>query len=377
MIGWYAHHHGRGHVHRALALAAHLAGAGEQVTVLSSTPRPADAAPGTVAWVELPRDDDGLDGGLGGRPVGGPGGGPGGGSGAGPVDPTAHGHLHWVPRHHDGLRERTAAVSAWIAEHRPRAMVVDVSQEVALLARLHGVPVVSTVLPGDRTDAAHALGLGVSDALVGFWPAGAGLARLPAGVSDRLTEVGALSRFDPHRPAAAARAAGGPRRATLLGGRGGDAWTSDEVDRLTAALGDAWELTVLGSGGAWVDDPWTALSGADVVLTHAGQNALAEVASARRPAVVVPAERPHEEQRSTGRALATGGWPVQVLDRLDHPDWPGLLDEVAALDGAAWARWCDGRAGERFAEVLGAVLAGRLPGASAGTARPVPVGAVG
>lgn len=342
MIGWYAHHHGRGHVHRALALAAHLAEAGEQVAVLSSTPRPGGA---TVPWVELPRDDDGLGDGMG-----------------QPSDPTAHGHLHWVPRGHDGLRARTAAVSSWVAEHRPRALVVDVSQEVALLARLHGVPVVSTVLPGDRTDPAHALGLGVSDALVGFWPPGAGLARLPPGVADRFTEVGALSRFDAERRAPARRDVG-RRRATLLGGRGGDAWTADEVDRLTAALGDAWELTVLGAGGTWVDDPWTALAGADVVLTHAGQNALAEVASTRRPAVVVPADRPHDEQRSTGRVLAAGGWPVRVLDRLDAPDWPGLLGEVAALDGAAWAGWCDGRAAERFARVLASV------------AGPVPVGA--
>lgn len=351
MIGWYAHHHGRGHVHRALALGAHLAGEGEQVTVLSSTPRPAGAP---VGWVELPRDDDGVAG-------------AGAGSGAAPdVDPTAHGHLHWVPRHHDGLRARTAVVSAWIAEHRPRALVVDVSQEVALLARLHGVPVVSTVLPGDRTDAAHALGLGVSDAVVGFWPPGAGLARLPGGVADRFTEVGALSRFDAREPADVPRPSSGPgadrlpRRATLLGGRGGDAWTNEEVDRLAAALGDAWELTVLGAGGMWVDDPWAALAGADVVLTHAGQNALAEVASTRRPAVVVPADRPHDEQRSTGRALAAGGWPVRVLDRLDAPDWPALLDEVAALDGAAWAGWCDGRAAQRFARVLAAV-AGPAP----------------
>ena len=53
-------------------------------------------------------------------------------------------------------------LSAWIARRRgPRVIVVDVSVEVALLARLHGVPVVSVVLPGERDDAAHRLGLDV------------------------------------------------------------------------------------------------------------------------------------------------------------------------------------------------------------------------
>lgn len=338
MIGWYAHHHGRGHVHRALALGVHLATVGEEVTVLTSAEPPPGGA--RVGWVGLPRDDEPAP-----DPVG--------------ADPTAHGHLHWVPRHHEGLRTRAAALSAWIAAHRPRAMVVDVSQEVALLARLHGVPVVSTVLPGDRTDAAHAVGLGVSDAVVGFWPRGAGLARLPDGVAGRLHEVGALSRFDLDggRALPQARPGGaGPQRATLVGGRGGDAWTAAQADRLRAqAEAAGWEVTVLGAGGTWVDDPWAAVAGADVVVSHAGQNALAEVAAARRPAVVVPAARPHEEQVSTGRALARGGWPVRVLDRLDASDWPALLDEVAGLDGDAWAGWCDGRAAERFARVLAQV----------------------
>ena len=41
-----------------------------------------------------------------------------------------------------------ARLSAWIAESRPRVIVVDVSVEVALLARLFGIPVVSVALPG-------------------------------------------------------------------------------------------------------------------------------------------------------------------------------------------------------------------------------------
>ena len=50
-------------------------------------------------------------------------------------------------------------------------MVVDVSVELVLLSRLHGVPTLAVVLPGQRDDAAHALGFEVADALVSFWPA--------------------------------------------------------------------------------------------------------------------------------------------------------------------------------------------------------------
>ncbi|MDF2492882.1 MAG: hypothetical protein K0Q58_1460, partial [Microbacterium sp.] len=83
MIGYYVHHHGRGHLHRATAIAAAL---GIPVTGLSSLPRPAEW---TGDWIELPLDLDDR--------------------GPDAPDVTAGGRLHWVPLGVDGLRERMAA----------------------------------------------------------------------------------------------------------------------------------------------------------------------------------------------------------------------------------------------------------------------------
>lgn len=336
-VGWYVHHHGHGHLHRALTVGAALRRRGVELSVLSSLPAdPRHAG----EWVELARDDGGT-----------------------PLDPTARGRLHWVPRHHDGLRERTARIAAWIAQARPDVVVCDVSQEVALLCRLHGVPVVSVVQPGDRGDGPHRLGLGVADALVACWPPAAGdlAAGLAADDVRRVVAVGALSRFPvvPARPAAARGT-----EVVVLGGSGGDAWTTGQLDDLCARAGRP--VRVLGGDGRWEADPFARLRDAAAVVVHAGQNALAEVAAARVPALVVPAERPHDEQRTTARRLATGPWPVRVLDRLEHPDPARLLDEVAALDGARWASWCDGDAARRFADVVQDVAAGRSPGAAPG-----------
>ena len=89
MIGYYVHHHGTGHLHRALTVAPHLP---DEVTGLSSLPRP-DGWVGP--WVLLPRDDsaESYDG----------------------ADVTAEGLLHWVPVGDTGLRTRMADISAWIA----------------------------------------------------------------------------------------------------------------------------------------------------------------------------------------------------------------------------------------------------------------------
>lgn len=317
VIGYYVHHVGHGHLHRATALATHLAATGQaSVTGLSSLARP-DDWPGD--WVRLDRDDDGET-----------------------TCPTARGRLHWAPLRHDGLRSRAAAVSAWIADAQPDAMVVDISVEMLLLARLHGVPVVSVVLPGRREDAPHLLGFEVADALVGFWPPDAHdmLHGVPYEVKDRLHCVGALSRFEVAEPDPD-RVPG--RRAVLLLGAGGHA-------DVPVPDGD-WTWTVVGAAGTpWVEDPSALLREADVVVTHAGQNALAETAAARRPAVVVPQARPHDEQATTATVLREGPWPVVVLDT-----WPTddeALEKAAVLDGGAWDGWVDGHAVERYAAAV-------------------------
>ena len=75
-------------------------------------------------------------------------------------------------------------------------------------------------------------------------------------------------------------------------------------------------LRVQAPSTRWVEDPWPLLCAADVIVTHAGQNAIADVAAARRPAVVIAQPRPHDEQLSTAQALHAAqlavvhrGWP--------------------------------------------------------------------
>lgn len=330
MIAYYVHHQGSGHVHRAASIAA---AARTPVVGLSGRPRPAGWA---GDWVDLPDDSDGVD--------------------APSRDVTAGGTLHWVPRRHAGLAERMRRVSETVA--RASLVVVDVSVEVALLARLHGVPVVVVAQPGERTDRPHRTAYDLAERILAPWPV-----RPADGWPDewvsRTVHLGALSRFDAHP----APAAGDPCRVLVLWGRGGIDVGPDRIAAAAAATpGHRWvvagphpgpgdwpaNLTWLG----WVDDVWAELSAAGVVVTHAGQNALAEVAAARRPAVVVPQRRPFGEQDATAAALAragiaepTGAWP-------EPAGWPALLDRAAQRGGAGWEAWSTGTGAARAAALL-------------------------
>jgi hypothetical protein len=322
VIGWYVHHHGRGHAHRAASVAAALSGV--EVTGLSSGPAPAGW---TGPWVDLPPDTD-----------------------PGP-DPTAGGVLHWAPLT-PGYRDRAAVLAAWVAAARPEVVVVDASVEVTLLLRLLGVPVVVVAAPGDRLDRPHRAALDAAGALLAPWPSWVQPVGWPAAWRAKTVTTGAFSRSDHRsRPDVVARTV------TVLLGAGGDDVTDEQLDTARGAT-PGWTWTVLGRTG-WVADPWPVLASAQVVVTHAGQNALAEVAAARRPAVVLPQVRPHDEQATTGRALADAdlaevrtSWPT---------DWPTLLERTATRDGDRWARWNDGRGAQRAAALVREVLASCAP----------------
>lgn len=331
MIGYYVHHQGRGHLTRALGI---LAAHGGPATVLTSVPRPAEGSAAHVDWLDLPRDDESLR----------------------PRDPTAGGVLHWAPRHDPGLRDRMAAIAAWIGRTAPRLVVVDVSVEVTLLCRLLGVPVLVVAMAGDRTDRAHRAAYDAADALLACWPREVLEPAWPTVWTAKTRFVGALSRYDCRigtGPDRAGDAAERPRRRSvvvLLGAGGRD--VSDEDLAAAGRATPGWNWTVLGGSDGWFPDPWPLLRGADVIVTHAGQNALAEVAAARRPAIVVPQRRPHDEQFAAASAIAAAGLATVCPRWPDAAAWPTLLDDATADDGDRWRLWCPGGAATAAAELI-------------------------
>ncbi len=113
MIGYYIHHHGRGHLNRAASIARKL---NLDVTALTSADSVAVEAFDDHVQLQLDYGD------------------------AHELDPTANDALHWAPIHEAGLRLRMARVAEWVETARPDVVVVDVSVEIATFIRLMGSP---------------------------------------------------------------------------------------------------------------------------------------------------------------------------------------------------------------------------------------------
>jgi hypothetical protein len=325
-IGWYVHHHGSGHRTRLLAALPELQ---ERVVALSSLAAPEDTACG---WEVLPLD-------LCPRPA----------------EATAGGTLHWAPLRHAGLRERMSRIAEWIRTHRPAAMVVDVSVEVALLARLHGVPTVLIAQRGRRDDPPHQLAYAQAAAIAAPWTK-AMHRNGDGGLPERTRFIGAISRFDddelpPAKP-------GGD--VLFITGTGGHAVSAFDVRAAAASTPDrTWHVAgavrVVGTGvldhGPHADVA-DLLRRCSVVVGCAGGNVVAEVAAARRPFVCVPQPRPFDEQHHQADALRRAGI-AEVCETWPRPEeWPGLLARAEAADPGRWSLLHDGRAAGRLAALV-------------------------
>ncbi len=323
MIGYYVHHQGSGHLHRACAIEA---AADYPLTGLSSLARPAGWR---GAWIQLADDHGGPQ-----------------------RDADAHGRLHYAPQHHRGLRGRMSAIARWIEAAAPTALVVDVSVEVTMLARLFGVPVLVMAQPGVRADSAHQLAYDVAAAVISPWPRTADALLNPAASRPARTAwVGAISRFG--EPVAGTPADSGRRRVLALNGTGGEGPTETMLGDAIAAT-PSWDWTVLDRGrGTWLENPWPAICAADALVSHAGQNAVAEIAAARKPALIIAQDRPFGEQRVTAAALARLRLPVVVADSWPTVSaWPDVLSAVGQLSGKGWVRWNDGGGASRAAAAI-------------------------
>lgn len=322
LTGWYIHHHGAGHLTRFLAVRPHLPG---RVVVFSSLPEP-DVLPAATTWLRLDRDDARAPGAP--DPAG--------------ADPTAGGLLHWAPLGHAGHARRFAAIAGAIAGRRFDRFVVDVSAEVALFVRLLGVATVVVTQPGDRDDTPHRLAYASASRVLAPWPVGAH----PSPATTALVEVGGISRFDGRTRQAA------PEPGTVLV-LGGGVSESDLAHAAAATPGARWERAG-SSASTWLADPWEALQRAEVVVTAAGQNSVADLAAAGARAVVVPQPRPFDEQTATGRVLAGRGLAVVEPSWPDARAWTSVLDRARSLR-PDWAQWGVAGAARRAADAIAQV----------------------
>jgi hypothetical protein len=316
-IGYYVHHHGAGHRARAEAIVA----ASDWPIVLLGT----DIG---EAGIDLPDDRpasgrfDGADGAA-----------------------TRSPALHYAPLDHDGIRSRVARIAQWIAAERPAMMVVDVSVEVAILARLASVPTIYVRLSGDRSDDAHIGAFHAATALLAPFHRDLELPSTPDWIRDKTHYLPGITA-DHHIAV--------PQQDHILVviGRGGPPGDGEAIARAARACPDMhWR--VIGPVTApsnppanldlagWVNDPAQEIARAGVIVGAAGDGLVNAVLAADRPFISIPEDRPYGEQRATAFALDALGAAITLAAWPSPDQWPSLIAQARALPSQARRRLHD------------------------------------
>ena len=365
-IAFFVHHQGRGHANRTMALISQFKRE-RPVSVLTAGPQLFDGFDRDIEIVTLPNM-----------------------IGASVPTPRLYAEptpqvMHCVPLGLAEMRGTMRTILSHLDDRDVGLFVVDVSSEIALLARIASVPAVQIRMHGDRSDIGH---IGSYEASVGmlapfdermeqddypahlraktFYTGGLCTTRDP--VPDK-TEARARLGLDPNREVIVAITGGGgsgtPYAPLTVAARAAPEalWLTLGPTHREGHETDFSNLTELG----WVPNVTDYLAAADIVVASAGDNTVHEIARIGQRLIVMPEWRYFGEQARKAEALVRLGAAVSA------PAWPGdlagwqsLLAAARALDGDAIRTLYDPNAARRGATWLEALTDEMWAGADAG-----------
>ena len=240
---------------------------------------------------------------------------------------------HCAPVGWSGIREAMAAMAQFFAAEAPELMIVDVSAEVAQLARICSVPHVKILQHGDRSDVGHCAAYdGAAGLLAPFhadlaqesWSAWAEKIHYAPGLGVN------VSLPDPEEARTTLKLGKRPMALVVCGGGGNGiseaalgvaARSYPQMDWIT--IGEVqrdWHATLPPNliHKGWVENAPDYIAAADLVISSTGNTTCAQVLTAAKPWIVVPEWRYFDEQVEKARALGKAGAALHLPHMLLH-----------------------------------------------------------
>ncbi|MHA1178786.1 hypothetical protein [Psychrobacter faecalis] len=321
-LGYYAHHHGSGHCRQIDKLAALLpAEARQQLTVFTSVTSDTYtfAAIDEGRIVRLPAEDERADDVLAGR--------------AGQYWQPAS--LHYSPVGNSDIQQRSHKILDTIHQRHIDLMVVDVSVEVAMLCRAASVPYLYVRLPGIRDDEPHLNAFAGAVALFAPYPRTLESAMTPDWLAKKTLYLDFINieqrnaqnyqdfiknlmqlTTDEEALSSMLEGKNTPTIVTVIKGYGGHQAIDAKLPELRQLLPHAFIIS-LGpidddkrhyvDIAADVNDVTPFIEHSNYLLMACGLNAVAQAYDYATALVVLPDDRPHQEQEVMAEALIAQG----------------------------------------------------------------------
>ncbi|GHE35905.1 glycosyltransferase [Sphingobacterium griseoflavum] len=346
-FSYYVHHHGAGHITRAIAIAKELLAHDDCTITFLGTGLSAyaDEIPESVNLIELPADL--------------------------PTESDRYqrteslSHLHYSPLNVAGLLNRNHMIVDHFQREPHTLCIVDVSCEVAQLARLCGIPTVVIRQHGQREDLPHQLTYESAACIIAPYAKSMSAALEEGRYDEKTLYSGGFSRFCD----VAAPTVENENQLALLIGKGGTSFDAKWVNELRRQLPDHFTLHILGNLDiadsydnlvvhGHVADPLAIIQQSAIIFCNAGHNTVMEMASLRKRMVCIPASRPFNEQNVKAEHLERLQLALVIREeQLFRTDWNDIIHQARGLDTGRWSSIMDNRALSKIANRLRQVYA--------------------
>ena len=313
-LGYYAHHHGSGHCRQIDKLAALLPVDAKSQLIVFTSLSPDDYSFSSLdkqQIIRLQAEDECADDVLKGR--------------AGEYFQPAS--LHYSPVGNSNIQKRSHQILDTIYQHHIDLMVIDVSVEVAMLCRAASIPYLYIRLPGIRDDTPHLNAFAGALALLAPYPRLLEATMTPEWVGKKtlyldfinttqqkelnyhefmkiLTKLNTSNLKDWKEDA--------PTIITVIKGYGGHKAIDMKLPELRRLLPNAFIISFGPINdnmrchvdiAAQVNDVTPFIQHSDYLVMACGLNAVSQAYDYATPLVVLPDDRPHQEQEVMAQAL--------------------------------------------------------------------------
>ncbi|MES1948716.1 hypothetical protein C84B14_15281 [Salinisphaera sp. C84B14] len=318
-ISFFVHHQGRGHAQRTMAIVRELP-ATQPVSVLTADPSLFDGFERDIEIVALPN--------MIGAPVPTP----------ELYDQPTPSVMHCVPLGLAAMRQTMRRILDHLDDRDTGLFVIDVSAELALLARIASVPAIKIRMHGNRGDAGHLAAYDACAGMLAPFDERLEQADYPDWARAKTFYSGGLCTSHEHNNdrTAARRALGLPLDREIVVAITGGGGAGTPYAPLTVAARAAPETLFVTVGPlhreghetdfanlvnhGWVSHTSDYIAAADIVLASAGDNTVHEVMRTGRAFICAPEWRYFDEQQRKAESLAAVGAAIHLRN------WPGDLD---------------------------------------------------
>lgn len=317
-IAFYVHHHGSGHLMRSLQVANKLKD--YHITLFGSSLHNLSDIGDNTDVVHLPLDVEQADNNI-------------------SLQQRELSTLHYAPILISGIRERAAIITNAFKNLYPLILVVDVSVEITMLARLSGIPTIVIMQHGKRVDFAHLSAYESAEKLIA--PFSEDMYNGENGwVKNKTVFTGGFSRFDGRMPVVKVI----KKKIAILIGAGGTSIDSNVVNHIALQC-KSFEFHVFGevyhpdqkpvnvTYHRYCSDPFDEISSSYIIIGNTGHNTVMEVASLNKRFVGIPEPRPFFEQDDKALSI-TGRAGIEILapEEIFNKNWFSFLNDLSVSD---------------------------------------------